>query len=108
MAYKNPKRDRNYAREYANESPERKAQRAARNRARYKYEKANGDLPTDTHVDHKKNLSSGGSATNMKNLRALPAKQNVSYARNSDGSVKYSSSAKAIAANKKRLRPRAK
>lgn len=88
MAYKNPKRDRNYAREYANESPERKAQRAARNRARYKYEKANGDLPTNTHVDHVRPLSKGGAATDSKNLRALPAKKNISYARNSDGSIK--------------------
>ena len=108
MPYKNPKKDRKYAAEYANETPERKAQRAARNRARYKFEKANGNLPSDVHVDHKKNLSSGGSATDLKNLRALPAKENVTYARNSDGSVKYSTSEKAIAARRKTLRTKKK
>lgn len=108
MPYKNPKKDRNYKAEYANETPERKAQRAARNRARRKYETAKGDLPTNMHVDHKTNLSSGGAATDLKNLRALPAKVNESYARNSDGSVKYKTSEKAIAARRKTLRSKTK
>jgi hypothetical protein len=88
MAYKNPKRDRNYKNEAAIESPERRAQRAARMRARRKFEKENGDMPSSMHVDHKKPLSKGGAATDMKNLRAIPAKQNISYPRNSDGSMK--------------------
>lgn len=69
--------------------PEVKARRAARNRARRAYEKANGvDLPTDVHVDHKRALSKGGAATKLKNLRAVPAKKNVSYPRKKDGSMK--------------------
>lgn len=102
MPYKNPKRDRNYKSEAAIESPERRAQRAARMRARRKYEKENGDLPTTMHVDHKVLLTKGGDATSMKNLRAIPAKQNVSYPRNSDGSAKYrTSTARGVAGNGK-------
>lgn len=88
MPYKNPKQDRNYKNEASIESPERRAQRAARMRARRKFEKENGDLPTSVHVDHKRPLSKGGAATDSKNLRALPASKNVSYPRNSDGSMK--------------------
>lgn len=88
MPYKNPKQDRKYKSEAAKETPARRAQRAARMRARRKYEKENGDLPTDMHVDHITPLSKGGAATDSKNLRALPASKNVSYPRNSDGSMK--------------------
>lgn len=62
-----------------NARPEQKANRAARGRARYAYEKANGDLPGDVDIDHKKKLSQGGS-NSMSNLRPLPA--SVNRARN--------------------------
>lgn len=68
--------------------PEVKARRAARNRARRAYENEHGKLPPGVHVDHKKPLSKGGSATKLSNLRAKPAKKNVSYKRNKDGSIK--------------------
>lgn len=86
------KRDYQAERKYDGK-PEVKARRAARNRARRAYENANGvDLPTDVHVDHKRLLTGGGSATKLSNLRAIPAKQNVSFPRNKDGSAKYKSS----------------
>lgn len=85
---------RDYKKERKYDSkPEVKARRAARNRARRAYENANGvDLPTDVHVDHKTLLSKGGSATKLSNLRAIPAKKNVSFARNKDGSAKKKTS----------------
>ena len=39
-------------------------------------------------VDHIKPLSKGGSPTNTKNLRVVPEKQNDSFSRNKDGSLK--------------------
>lgn len=93
-----PRKVRNYQAERKYDGkPEVKARRAARNRARRAYENANGDLPTNVHVDHKNLLSKGGQATRLSNLRAIPAKQNVSFPRNKDGSAKnaYSPGAKA-------------
>lgn len=85
-----PRKERDYEAERKYDGkPEVKARRAARNRARRAYEKEHGvDLPTNVHVDHKRALSKGGAATDTKNLRAIPAKQNVSYPRNKDGSMK--------------------
>ena len=85
-----PRKVRDYKKERAYDGkPEVKARRAAQNRARRAYEKAHGvDLPTDVHVDHKRPLSKGGSATKLSNLRAKPARKNVSYARNKKGGIK--------------------
>lgn len=76
--------NRNYKKEAARESPERQQDRRDRMNARYAYEKAHGDLPTDTHVDHVKSLGRGG--TNAKeNLRAIPKKRNESFNRAGPG-----------------------
>lgn len=90
-----PRKVRDYQKERKYDGkPEVKARRAAANRARRAYEKEHGvDLPTDVHVDHKKPRSKGGSNA-LSNLRAVPAKKNVSYARNKDGSIKGKRSSK--------------
>jgi 5-methylcytosine-specific restriction endonuclease McrA len=67
--------------------PEVKAKRAERNRARRMYEKEHGDLPSTVDVDHKKPLAKGG-ATNMRNLRAVPASKNRSFARTKSARMK--------------------
>ena len=54
-----------------------KSKDATRHRARRAYEKANGDLPSNVDVDHKKTLNSGGS-NSVSNLRARSAKSNRS------------------------------
>ncbi len=54
-----------------------KSKDATRHRARRAYEKANGDLPSNVHVDHKKSLKSGGS-NSLSNLRARSSKSNTS------------------------------
>lgn len=76
--------NRDYKKEAARESPERQEQRRERQRARYAYEKKNGDLPTNVHVDHKKPLSQGGS-NDPKNLRAIPKARNESFKRAGPG-----------------------
>lgn len=43
-------------------------------------------------VDHIKPLSTGGNPLSMSNLRAVPASQNRSFARNPDGSLKSQTS----------------
>ena len=76
--------NRNYKAEAAKETPARQQARRDRMNARYAYEKANGDLPSTTHVDHKKPISQGG--TNAKsNLRAIPKAQNESFDRAGPG-----------------------
>lgn len=78
------KEDRNYKAEAARETPERQQARRDRMNARYAYEKKNGDLPSTTHVDHKKPISKGG--TNApSNLRAIPKAQNESFKRDGPG-----------------------
>ena len=86
MPYVN--KERPYKKEYANETEERKKQRAKRNNARRKM-KRKGLVTTGDgkDVDHKTPLSKGGSNSDS-NLRAVPAKKNRSYKRNSDHSVK--------------------
>lgn len=79
-----PKDKRDYKAEAAREGPERQQARRDRMNSRYAYEKANGDLPSTTHVDHKKPLSQGGS-NKASNLRAIPKKQNESFNRAGPG-----------------------
>lgn len=76
--------NRNYKAEAARETPARQQARRDRMKARYDYEKANGDLPTSVHVDHKKPISQGGT-NDPKNLRAIPKAQNESFKRAGPG-----------------------
>lgn len=76
--------NRDYQAEAARETPARKQARRDRKNARYAYEKEHGDLPSTTHVDHKKPISQGG--TNAKsNLRAIPKERNESFKRTGPG-----------------------
>lgn len=69
---------KNYKRDYAQESRTAKKRGetgvgsksgdATRHRARRKYEKENGELPSNVDVDHKKKLKDGGSNSSS-NLR---------------------------------------
>lgn len=79
-----PKEQRDYKKEFDRESESRKQDRRDRVNARYAYEKAHGDLPSTTHVDHKKPLSQGGS-NKPSNLRAIPKAQNESFKRAGPG-----------------------
>jgi 5-methylcytosine-specific restriction endonuclease McrA len=87
MAYKNPKRDRPYKREYQlqlkrNEAPARRE----RERARDMFDRAGVDR-TGKDIDHKVPLSKGG--TNARsNLSLTSPSKNRSFHRNSDRSVK--------------------
>lgn len=76
--------NRNYKAEAARETPARKQARRDRMKARYDYEKAHGNLPTNVQVDHIKPISEGG--TNAKsNLRAIPKAKNESFKRTGPG-----------------------
>ncbi len=79
-----PKDKRDYAKEAARESEDRKQARRDRQKARYAYEKKHGDLPTNTHVDHKKPISRGGTNA-ASNLRAIPKERNESFRRDGPG-----------------------
>ena len=79
-----PKENRNYREEAARETPERQQARRDRMRARYQFEKEHGDLPSTTHVDHKKPISQGGT-NDPKNLRAIPKARNESFKRDGPG-----------------------
>ena len=76
-----PMKDRDYKRE--NELAKRRGERscgsdgadAVRHRARYDYEKKNGDLPANVHIDHKKPIKNGGGNTKG-NTRTRAAKNN--------------------------------
>lgn len=76
--------NRDYKKEAARETPERQQARRDRKNARYAYEKAHGELPADTQVDHKKPLSQGGSNA-AGNLRAIPKSRNESFKRDGPG-----------------------
>ena len=76
--------ERNYRAEAARETPARKQARRDRNNARYAYEKAHGDLPTNVQVDHIKPISRGGTNA-ASNLRALPKSVNESFNRDVPG-----------------------
>ena len=76
--------NRDYKKEAARESAKRQQDRRDRMNARYAYEKAHGDQPTDMQVDHIKSLGRGG--TNApSNLRLLPKKKNESFNRAGPG-----------------------
>jgi 5-methylcytosine-specific restriction endonuclease McrA len=84
---------RNYAAEYAayQGTPAQIKNRAERNKARRDYEKANGNLPSDMDVDHKKAMSKGG-ATKLGNLRAVTDNANRSFSRTKTGAMKSQTS----------------
>jgi len=82
----------NYKRDYSQElktsiARGERARRAARNRARRMMVKK-GMVAPGQDVDHKVPLSKGGSPTAASNLRAVSARDNRSYPRNADGSIK--------------------
>ena len=79
-----PANKRDYKAEAARETPERKQARRDRMNARYAFEKKNGDLPSNVHVDHKKPISQGGT-NDPKNLRAIPKERNESFRRDGPG-----------------------
>lgn len=89
MPYKNPKRDRNYKKEWQNEQkrgkPALKA-KLARQTARRAYDKKGIDRD-GMDIDHTKALSTGGSAE-LSNTRLRTPAQNRSFDRNSDHSVR--------------------
>lgn len=80
---------RNYAAEYKNYqgTPKQLAAQSERHKARRAYEKANGTLPDDVDVDHKKAMSKGGTS-NLSNLRASTDNSNRSFARTKNGTMK--------------------
>jgi 5-methylcytosine-specific restriction endonuclease McrA len=85
-----PRKIRDYKDEYEKYqgTPEQLKKQSDRHKARRAYEKANGPLPDSVDVDHKKPLSKGGSATDLKNLRAVPKSKNRSFARTKTGKMK--------------------
>lgn len=84
---------RNYRAEYDKYQgkPEQIKNRAARNKARSDYEKANGNLPTTTDVDHIKPMSKGGKSA-LGNLRASTQSANTSFSRTKTGALKSQTS----------------
>jgi len=81
---------RDYKSEYANYQgkPDQIKKRGERNAARSAAEKKGLVRKGDgKDVDHKQPLSKGGS-NSPKNTRVIPASQNRSFPRNSDGSMK--------------------
>ena len=92
MPYKNPKRDRNYKKEYQLQKKrnERK-RRNTRERARYEAKNPGKDGKiTDVKgedIDHKKPLSKGGT-NKASNLRSVSPSKNRSFSRNADHTVK--------------------
>jgi hypothetical protein len=80
---------RNFKEEYERYQgkPDQIKNRSARNTARREFEKANGDLPTTTDVDHKTAMSKGGKSK-LSNLRAVPQGENTSFSRTKTGAMK--------------------
>lgn len=80
---------RNYASEYKNYqgTPKQLAAQSERHKARRLFEKANGTLPDDMDVDHKKPLSKGGKSI-AGNLRAATDNTNRSFSRTKTGALK--------------------
>jgi 5-methylcytosine-specific restriction endonuclease McrA len=76
--------NRNYKAEAKKESPARQQARRDRKNARYAYEKAHGNLPTDVQVDHIRPISEGGTNA-KKNIRAIPKAKNESFNRAGPG-----------------------
>lgn len=83
------KKPRNYKKEYENYqgTPAQLKAQSERHKARRAYEKANGDLPPNVDVDHKKAMSKGGTSK-LSNLRAVHESKNTSFARHKDGTMK--------------------
>ena len=81
---------RNYKKEYEayQGKPEQIKNRSERNQARRVFEKANGNLPSNVDVDHKKALSKGGAPTKLSNLRAASEAENTSFSRTKTGAMK--------------------
>ena len=91
---KNGRRD--YKREVAlyTSKPEVKKKRAEQNAARRTMvEKGLARKGDGRDIDHKTPLSKGGT-NSPRNLRSVPASQNRSFSRNSDGSLKSQTSRK--------------
>jgi hypothetical protein len=84
---------RNYALEYKNYqgTPKQLAAQSERHKARRAYEKANGTLPDDVDVDHKRAMSKGGKST-LSNLQAATNNTNRSFSRNKNGTMKSQTS----------------
>jgi hypothetical protein len=80
---------RNYKLEYANYQgkPEQIKNRSMRNQARAAYEKANGNLPSNVDVDHRKPIAKGGSNASG-NLRARSQGSNRSFKRTQQARMK--------------------
>lgn len=76
------RKKRNYRREYDRYQgrPEQVARRSMRNKARRKYEKAHGNVPSDMDVDHRIPLVKGGRNPHA-NLRVLSRNANRSFKR---------------------------
>ena len=90
---RNGKRD--YKREVAlyTSKPAVKKKRAEQNAARREMAKAGLVHKGDgKDVDHKTPLSKGGAPTSRSNLRVVPASQNRSFSRNSNGTLKNQTS----------------
>lgn len=90
-----PSKKRDYKAEYKNYQgkPEQIKNRAERNTARADAAKAGLVHKGDgLQVDHIKPLSKGGSATSKTNRRVVSAKENQSFSRNKDGSLKSQTS----------------
>ena len=83
------KKSRNYSLEYKNYqgTPKQLKAQSERHKARRAFEKANGDLPATTDVDHKKAMSKGGTSK-LSNLRASPQSENTSFSRTKTGAMK--------------------
>jgi 5-methylcytosine-specific restriction endonuclease McrA len=89
MPYKNPKRDRNYKKEYANQLAGGSVvheRRMERQRARRAMD-AEGIDRAGKDIDHKTPLSKGGKNTKG-NLRLVSPSTNRSFDRNADHSLK--------------------
>jgi hypothetical protein len=84
---------RNYALEYKNYqgTPKQLAAQSERHKARRAYEKANGTLPDDVDVDHKRAMSKGGTSK-LSNLQASTDNANRSFSRNKNGAMKSQTS----------------
>lgn len=84
---------RNYALEYKNYqgTPKQLAAQSERHKARRTYEKANGTLPDDVDVDHKKAMSKGGTSK-LSNLQAATDNSNRSFSRTKKGAMKSQTS----------------
>ena len=80
---------RDYAAEYKKYqgTPKQLKAQSERHKARRAFEKANGDLPATTDVDHKKAMSKGGTSK-LSNLRASPQSENTSFSRTKTGAMK--------------------